>query len=72
MLLRKHIPLELVTTTRQETVTNADLELLCDRIAQVRRVLNTTAVTLWSRDYWGTVERQLSRKLDIMRVDIER
>jgi hypothetical protein len=72
MLLRKRIPLELVTTARQETVTNADLELLCDRIAQVRRVLNTTAVTLWSKDYWGRVERQLSRKLDIMRVDIER
>ena len=72
MLLRKRIPLELVTTVRQETVTNADLELLCDRIAKVRQVLNTTAISLWSKDYWGRVEHQLRRKLDIMRVNIER
>jgi len=72
MLLRKRIPLELVTTARQETVTNADLELLCDRIAKVRQVLNTTAISLWSKDYWSKVESQLRRKLDIMRVNIER
>jgi hypothetical protein len=72
MLLRKRIPLELVTTARQETVTNADLELLCDRIAKVRRVINNNAHAIWARDHWNNVERQLRRKLDIMRVDIER
>jgi hypothetical protein len=72
MLLRKRIPLELVTTARQDKPTNADLELLCDRIAKVRRVINDDARTIWARDYWNNVERQLRRKLDIMRVNIER
>lgn len=72
MLLRKRIPLELVTGCRKTSVTNADLELLCDRIAKVRNVINSTARSIWARDHWNNVERQLRRKLDIMRMDIER
>lgn len=72
MLLRKRIPLELVTTSRKTGVTNADLELLCDRIAKVRRVINNDARSIWARDHWNNVEHQLRRKLDIMLVDMER
>ena len=72
MLLRKRIPLELVTTSRKTRVTNADLELLCDRIAKVRQLINNTARSVWARDHWNNVEHQLRRKLDIMRMDIER